>query len=717
MNQSLQSSQLFLERITDAMLALDKNFCFTYLNSKASQYFNKPVNELLGKNIWIEFPEELESKFCKACNEAMQKFQFISIEIFHHKYNRLFEFLIYPGDTGLSIIIKKVRKQDLLQNELRNAEEEIKKSSERFDLVTLATNDMIWDWDFVSNEVWWNSNFNNFFGYSKDMGHHHISSWINSIHEEDRKRVVDSIYGVINSGKKFWTDEYRYLKRDGTILNIYDRGYVSHDGSGKPYRMIGSMLNITDRIKAEQAIKKSEEKYRTLVEQASDAVYITDKAGTIHTVNVSACRMTGYAEAELLQMNIYGFVFPEDIVERPFRFDELEVEKTISIERRFKVRDGKELNLDISANMLSDGRVLVFARDISERLKVQNEIIKEKNYSDSIINSLPGIFYMHDIEGKILRWNKNFEAITGYGSEEIKTMYPLDFYIEAERGFMKKTAIDVYNNETTQVEANFLAKNKKQIPFQIIGTKIISEGQPCIIVVGIDITEKRKSEALLIKSYDDVRRLASHVTNVREEERRRIGREIHDELGQQLTAIKMDVSWMDKKITDDTNPLKNNIKNILEILNGTNQSVRRILHELSPGVIDNKGLIEALQILNHQFVTSTNIVLDFKTTESEIELKQEISNCIFRVYQESLTNIMRYAEASKVNTALWLTDNAINVSIEDNGKGFDMNTVQSKKSFGILGMKERVLSQNGTFELHSNSGNGTHIVFYIPISF
>jgi PAS domain S-box-containing protein len=714
MNQATNYNGNVFERITDAIISIDSSFCFNFVNLAAAQFFNKSADYLIGKNIWFEFEEKPDSQFRKACNNCIATQQFISIETFSKKRDEWFESSIYPSTDGLTIIIKKIATPNLLESELKKAEKEIKDSSERFDLVTRATNDMIWDWDFASNEVWWNYNFNNFFGYDKDKTSHHISSWINNVHDEDRKRVVEGIYAVINSGKKYWVEEYRYLKRDGTILNIYDRGYVQHDTANKPFRMIGSMLNITDRIKAAQAVKDSEEKYRTLVNQASDAIYITDKNGIIHTVNASACRMTGYSEKELLEMNVWGFVNPKDILENPFRFEELEEGKTVVLERVLKVKNGVEIELEFTAKMLIDGRILVFAKDISVRKKVENEIIKEKNFSETIINSLPGIFYIHDFNGNLLKWNHNLEAITGYTNHEMHIMHPLDFFDTSQRAMLTEKATDVFNNNTVKIEANLYSSKKELIPYQIIGTKIIFDNKPSLIAIGIDIAEKKAAEDLLKKSYDDVSRLAAHVTKVRDEERRRIGGEIHDELGQQLTAIKMDVAWIDKKISDENDPIKANIKNILEIIEGSNKSVRRLLHELSPGVIDNEGLLEALVVLNHQFSSSAGISIEFVTKESTINLSQEIANCIFRVYQESLTNIMRYANASKVQSTLQLIGKEIYVTIEDDGIGFDAIADKPTKSFGILGMRERVLSQHGTFELESKHGSGTKIMFSVP---
>lgn len=293
-------------------------------------------------------------------------------------------------------------------------------------------------------------------------------------------------------------------------------------------------------------------------------------------------------------------------------------------------------------------------------------------------------------------------------------MKPLDFFDDDEKKLLQRTISKVFTKGMADVEANFLTKMKTKIPYYFNGWRVIFQGVPCLIGVGIDILEKREAEQMLKKSYLDIRRLASHLTQVREEERKRIGREVHDELGQQLTAIKMDVAWIAKKTTDTTPAVRNKLKNINTLLDGSNQSVRRILRELSPGVIDNHGLLEALEMQNRQFTQTTAIPVEFSVSEKTIELAQEIANCIFRVYQESFTNIMKYAGASKVVSSLHLANGTIEVSVEDNGKGFDVEAIQTKRSFGILGMKERVLSQNGTFELTSTKNKGTKIIITLP---
>jgi len=176
----------------------------------------------------------------------------------------------------------------------------------------------------------------------------------------------------------------------------------------------------------------------------------------------------------------------------------------------------------------------------------------------------------------------------------------------------------------------------------------------------------------------------------------------------------MDIVWIDKKTPEETIAVKSKLKNIITLLDESDLSVRKILNELRPGILDDHGLLEALQWHGQQFTANTGIPVEFTTAETEVKFSEPIAICIFRVYQESLTNITRYAGANKVLTSLSINDDNIIVTIEDDGKGFDITSVKNKKSFGILGMKERIRSLDGKFELVSSPGKGTKIIITIP---
>src|SRR5258708_34844134 len=150
------------------------------------------------------------------------------------------------------------------------------------------------------------------------------------------------------------------------------------------------------------------------------------------------------------------------------------------------------------------------------------------------------------------------------------------------------------------------------------------------------------------QSYKEIRRLTEHLQKIREEERTSIAREIHDELGQQLTAIKTDVAWIDKKTAEETTDIKRKLKNIIELLDGSNQSIRRILSELRPRILDDYGLAEAIEWLSRQFTETTGIPVKCTTPEKDIKVSEQIATCIFRVCQQAFTNITRHALAKNV---------------------------------------------------------------------
>ncbi|MBL7703895.1 MAG: PAS domain S-box protein [Ferruginibacter sp.] len=363
----------------------------------------------------------------------------------------------------------------------------------------------------------------------------------------------------------------------------------------------------------------------------------------------------------------------------------------------------------------TDG-LTVFYNDITDRLKAHEEIIKERNLSDSIINSLPGIFYLYNQQGKFLRWNTNFETVTGFTGEEIKQMHPLDFFDVGEKDLLTQKISNVFVAGEDSVQAGFYLKNKKKIPYYFTGKAVQYHGELCLLGVGIDFADRVMAQEKIRETTEQLRMLTAHLQHIREEERKRIGREIHDDLGQQLTAIKMDVAWLDRKMPEEQTLYKTKLKNIIGMLDSSNQAIRRILSELRPGILDDYGLLEAIEWLGSQFTTHTGIPFKFTCNEKRIHAAEPVITCIFRIYQEALTNITRYAHAAAVNSSLTVTEDFVTVKIKDDGKGFDTASIQTHKSFGILGMKERVLSLGGVFELNSSVNKGTDIMVRLPVT-
>jgi PAS domain S-box-containing protein len=180
------------------------------------------------------------------------------------------------------------------------AEQSLRKSEERFQLATRATNDAIWDWDLLTGTVWWNQNVETLFRYHPDEVSKDISFWYDRIHPEDRERVHERLQNAIDSRQRLWTDDYRFLRGDGTYAYVFDRGHLLYDQDGRVTRMIGAMVDITERKNAEEAVRESEEKYRRIVEAAQEGIVVTDAKGIITFTNARMAQIMGYPVDELL---------------------------------------------------------------------------------------------------------------------------------------------------------------------------------------------------------------------------------------------------------------------------------------------------------------------------------------------------------------------------------------------------------------------------------
>jgi len=212
---------------------------------------------------------------------------------------------------------------------------------------------------------------------------------------------------------------------------------------------------------------------------------------------------------------------------------------------------------------------------------------------------------------------------------------------------------------------------------------------------------------------EQLRALSAYLQNVREDERIHIAREMHDELGQLLTGFKMDVSLLKKRLGDHTDPIvREKLEYIMMVIDEAVRFVRKVATELRPSILDDLGLIPALEWHSHEFTKRYNIDVDFHSFVPELNTSSVIATGLFRMYQESLTNVARHSNATRVEARLRIINDQITLSIMDNGKGFD-TSLTSKKTLGLLGMKERAAVLGGKLEIMSTPGKGTTITITV----
>ncbi len=231
-------------------------------------------------------------------------------------------------------------------------------------------------------------------------------------------------------------------------------------------------------------------------------------------------------------------------------------------------------------------------------------------------------------------------------------------------------------------------------------------------------SERRKADRELKKSHEQLRSLAAHLQSAREEERTNIAREIHDELGQSLAAIKIDLSLMAEKLQKDNgnSAVAEQMKAEVDVVNSIIIAVRRICTELRPAILDHLGLGAAIEWQAGEFQKKSGIECEVTLNPYNITAGKDQSTVLFRIFQESLTNVLRHSKATKVRAALIRQDDCIMLEIADNGIGIPENQLVKTNSFGLLGMRERAYICNGELRINGSLGKGTTITAIIPVT-
>ena len=233
--------------------------------------------------------------------------------------------------------------------------------------------------------------------------------------------------------------------------------------------------------------------------------------------------------------------------------------------------------------------------------------------------------------------------------------------------------------------------------------------------IAIDIDDAKRAEEALLKSREEFRGLALHLQKVREEERTSVARDIHDELGQLLTAIKIDADWVSKKLNEGQKPLLDRTRDISKISDDAIQAVKKIATELRPALLDDLGLAAALEWQAEEFEHRTGIRCELAIESLDVILSKSLAIALFRIFQEALTNVARYSCATKVDAGLKRSGGEVILEIVDNGKGISERDMSKPDSFGLLGMRERLYPWSGEFTISAVKRKGTTVRATIPI--
>lgn len=488
---------------------------------------------------------------------------------------------------------------------------------------------------------------------------------------------------------------------------------------------------VERRIESEEELRKSKEHFKHLIENALDIITVLNYDGTIRYESPSLERILGYDPVELIGESAFDYVHPDDLEQIQKKLSRVmrSPDKMDSAEFRFRHKDGSWRYLESIAKNVVDARegpgIIVNSRDVTERVKAweQLEQSEEQLSTAQQIGRLGS--WEWDINENTLRWSAELCRIYGITPENQPQTYDeyLEYIHPEDRNNVDKQIRKAYEEKSEFSFVHRLIRSDGAVKTLSCRGEIITDenANPVkMIGTGQDITTLKEAEQKLRTYSEQLKKLTAKQEKVREDERIRIAREIHDELGQMLTVLKMDISIALKRAENKlgneiVSEFSKEIDKIIDRIDTIIHSVQRITTELRPEVLDDLGLKEALEWQAQEFEDRAQVKLEFTNNASSINnLDDERSTAIFRIFQETLTNILRHAQASKVQILLEEDDEYLILNVKDNGKGISQKDIEYTNSLGIIGMKERSNFLGGSIDFEGEPGEGTSVTLKIP---
>ena len=488
---------------------------------------------------------------------------------------------------------------------------------------------------------------------------------------------------------------------------------------------------IEDRKRTEAELQRTTEYLENVIDNSVDAIGIVDRHGKFILWNRRSVEIYGYTREELADKTAFE-LYPD-----PIELDRmLQKLRTDGVVREYEIpmqkKDGTIVPMDISISLLKNdaGRTIgsvCLARDLSERKQAeaalknaQGELsrysrdlerqVRERTQEiNSILRYTPSVVYIKDREGRYTLVNSRYEEVFGIRNEQIRgktdhEIFPRsladqfrasDLRVLAHReSYQVEEVIPQPDGTRTYLSVKFPIYNEQEVPIGLCG-------------IATDITELKRAQ-------DQLRRLSGSIMANQEKERRAIARELHDELGQVLTALRMDAVWLSARLRPNDPKAADRALAMCQLIDNTIDEVRSLATRLRPGVLDDLGLLDALDWYITDFEKRTGIACVFKHRNVP-EVDGIGATAAYRIAQEALTNVTRHAAATEVRVSLKPEKGGLTLAVVDNGQGFDLKEIEASECLGLAGMRERAGLLGGSLEIRSQPGKGTKVCFRLPV--
>jgi len=527
------------------------------------------------------------------------------------------------------------------------------------------------------------------------------------------------------AGEALRADEDRWERDDGSTTWLHWEIRPWGKGSdGLPEGILIFSEDITARKQAEEERRK----FVSLADHSTEFIGMCDMNFKPFYVNPAGRQLVGLDSLEQACATPVGeFFFPEDqrSIYEEF-FPRVLREGSAETEVRFRhFKTGAALWMIYNVFYITDGAgqpvgLATVSRDISARKEVEEKLRETEATTRTLLETAAQAILAVDAEGTIVLANRMATEMFGYAPNELLEK-PHDILVpEQLRERHATQRAEFASNPGTRAmgigrELTGLRKDGSEFPIEVSLSRVLTSRGPLAVSFVSDITARKQAEAALRNSEQQLRVLAGSLLTAQEDERRRLSRELHDDITQRLAFLSLELGKLAGEMPDSSEQARTTIRTLQEQTLQASSEVRRISHGLHPSVIEDFGLGIAIEEFCSEFEKAQGVRVSFEGLVDDSRLDDACSSCLYRITQESLRNAVAHGHATEVHVTLSVAPGSVQLRVKDNGAGFLTNGARMKTGLGVVGMKERIRLLNGTLALSSQPGQGTEIVATVPL--
>lgn len=519
--------------------------------------------------------------------------------------------------------------------------------------------------------------------------------------------------------------ELTFINRDGSAVPCSVSAMIRLDAEGKSGRIVGMVREITERKRAEESVRESEERLRAIFDAAADGILIVDvSSGKFQAGNPAICRMLGYTGEEIVRLGVLDIHPKQDLERVRGEFGQVRRGANYLAEEFPVVRkDGSVFHADMHLAPIRLGGKdcgLAVIRDISERKQAAEALrASEAKFRSLAEEGLVGISIIQD--GRYIYVNPARARMLGYSPEEmLGASSVLEFVAEEDRALVRENLRRRQDGEVRRMSYTFRGRKKdgSLAYLEVFGSRIDMDGRTAVISTMLDITERKHAEDELHRIAAELRNAYRRLAQAQETERRALSKELHDQVGQNLSALNLNLHYIDRELSGAEHMrLKGRLDDCLAVLDETVARVRSVMGELRPPMLDDFGLFATLRWWAHETTQRSGIACILDGAEPAERLPAEMESALLRIAQEALMNAAKYSEAREIRIALAATPKQVRIEIADDGIGFDLLArcaYDARPTWGLTTMRERADALGGRVQVLSVPGEGTRVVAEIP---